>query len=47
MSSPDEPVCQWCGQPIPAALADSWDGQPQCRDPFACDKRTKRRETQR
>jgi hypothetical protein len=33
------PVCQWCHQPV-TGDPGWWDGQPQCGDPFACDKRT-------
>lgn len=37
MTTPARPVCQWCRQPITDAVA-WWDGQPQCPDPFRCDR---------
>lgn len=35
----EPPTCQWCRQTIHGTPA-WWDGQPQCGNPHACDKRT-------
>lgn len=38
MSAQSAPICQWCRMPVKGAPT-WWNDKPQCRDPFACDKR--------